>query len=459
MQAEMISFESAVFISLLSLLGTLFLFLQKKTVLLGYSLFTYIGLFRASHSAFFASIIDNKPITAYNETHYYFYIFSAIGMFLFSFGVFISWNKINRGNSTQFKALTPILNQNTILIFIFIGLIAYILLFFSGKLGLSSLNVFLVNAENLVTLGVLLSIIYSKQQNNPIFFYKILFFYILYLLVKAVNSGHLGFGIGFLLQISIGYVFIYNFSKRSVFQLIIFVPILIIIANSWLSVRNIVRNGSLRDLRLDQQVSQLVTSLSEDIQSENSRSPLTGIYERVDMSSILLAQNAYQPKYQPFVYGKTIIDSLYFVIPRIIWRNKPWVTGGSAYVSKFTGLTFAKGTSVDMPYQFELFANWGWFGVFAGLFVIGYFIGTIERITINRAENIPLFLGVFGFLSGIASTEKQIMLSVASGLVAMLSLFIIGKYIYHPLHNYLNKKSFQNSQKIDGKNRYLRAKL
>ncbi|HUN21920.1 MAG TPA: hypothetical protein PK299_02170 [Anaerolineales bacterium] len=455
----MINFESAVFISLLSLLGTSLLFFRKKTVLLGYSIFTYIGLFRASHSAFFADLIDNKTRIEYNETYYYFYIFSAIGMFLFSLGVLISWNKIKQEYPIQYKALTPILTQTNILIFIFIGLIATTLLFFSSKLGLSSLNVFLVNAENLVNLGVILSIIYSRQQNNPSFFYKILFIYILYLLIKAVSSGHLGFGIGFLLQISIVYVFIYNFSKKSVFQLIIFIPILIIIANSWLSVRGIIRNGSIRELRLDQQVSQLVISLSEDIQSESSQSPLEGIYGRVDMSSILIAQTTYQPKYQPFVYGKTIIDSLYFVVPRIIWRNKPIVTGGSAYVSKFTGLTFAKGTSVDLPYQFELFANWGWFGVFGGLFVIGYFIGTIERVTINYAGNIPIFLGLFGFLGGIASTEKQIMLSISSGLIAMLGLFVIAKYSYQPLRNYLDKKFFQKPQQINGKNRYLRAKL
>lgn len=75
-----------------------------------------------------------------------------------------------------------------------------------------------------------------------------------------------------------------------------------------------------------------------------------------------------------FAKGFTLWVAATAWIPRILWPDKPIMAGSSGMVAHFTGLTFAKGTSVGIGHIMELFINYGRWSVFAGVFVIGFLL-------------------------------------------------------------------------------------
>jgi hypothetical protein len=77
------------------------------------------------------------------------------------------------------------------------------------------------------------------------------------------------------------------------------------------------------------------------------------------------------------LYGATV--PVWALIPRAIWPDKPGVGGGSGLVSKFTGITFAKGTSVATGHVLEFYMNFGMPGVFAGFVVLGFILMRIDQ--------------------------------------------------------------------------------
>ncbi len=74
--------------------------------------------------------------------------------------------------------------------------------------------------------------------------------------------------------------------------------------------------------------------------------------DRIDMSDILAFQRLYQPQFEPFAYGQTFLDASIALVPRVFWPGKPTVAGGSAFVSKYTGLQrpIEDETSIGLPF-------------------------------------------------------------------------------------------------------------
>ncbi len=75
-------------------------------------------------------------------------------------------------------------------------------------------------------------------------------------------------------------------------------------------------------------------------------------------------------------YGSTI--QLWAVIPRAIWPGKPPVGGGGDYVSQFTGLPFAEGTSVGVGQVMEFYMNFAMPGLIIGFFILGFMLMRLD---------------------------------------------------------------------------------
>ena len=73
---------------------------------------------------------------------------------------------------------------------------------------------------------------------------------------------------------------------------------------------------------------------------------------------------------QPYAYGATLFDAFLSLIPRAIWPGKPSFGGGAGIVSKYTGIRFAKNTSVGVGQVLEFYLNFGTSGVFGWIFNI-----------------------------------------------------------------------------------------
>jgi hypothetical protein len=100
---------------------------------------------------------------------------------------------------------------------------------------------------------------------------------------------------------------------------------------------------------------------------------------RGDFSELLAAALEHTPAVEPFALGSTLFEVFIAIIPRALWPDKPFELGGSAFVTKYTGIAFGENTSVAMGYLFELYINFGTWGVFLGMFLLGIGFAWLER--------------------------------------------------------------------------------
>jgi hypothetical protein len=79
-----------------------------------------------------------------------------------------------------------------------------------------------------------------------------------------------------------------------------------------------------------------------------------------------------------FANGETVLEALLAPIPRALWPDKPLAAGSGDLVSRFTGITFAEGTSVGIGQVMELYVNFGTPGVFVGFIFLGALLAYVD---------------------------------------------------------------------------------
>ena len=147
-----------------------------------------------------------------------------------------------------------------------------------------------------------------------------------------------------------------------------------------------------------------------------------------------------------FAQGKTIWQASLAWIPRIIWPNKPMMAGSGDLVSTYTGMQFAKNTSVGIGQVLEFYVNFGKPGIFIGFLIFG----TVLTI-IDISAGIRLYSGNWygfatWFIPGLGMLQPggslvEVVASVASSVVLV---FILNKFWFH--HN-SSKKDILSSAK------------
>ncbi|HUR00469.1 MAG TPA: hypothetical protein VM166_13525 [Gemmatimonadaceae bacterium] len=90
------------------------------------------------------------------------------------------------------------------------------------------------------------------------------------------------------------------------------------------------------------------------------------------------------PSYVPFWGGQTYISLVGLAIPRFLWPNKPTKRLGQDFGHRY-GLLDSRdtGTSINLPFLIEFYANFGEAGVVIGMLIVGLIYGTLARV-INR---------------------------------------------------------------------------
>lgn len=78
------------------------------------------------------------------------------------------------------------------------------------------------------------------------------------------------------------------------------------------------------------------------------------------------------------LYGESLILAFVAFVPRFIWPDKPEL-GGSEFMSRHTGMTFASGATFGTGPVFEFYVNFGTIGVICGMFALGLVIAWIDE--------------------------------------------------------------------------------
>lgn len=109
--------------------------------------------------------------------------------------------------------------------------------------------------------------------------------------------------------------------------------------------------------------------------------------ERLNQNALVGAADEYLSAGRTsYAHGGTLLQALTSLIPRALWPDKPFGAGSMNIVTEYTGIRFARNTSVGVGVVLELFINFGTAGVAAGMFFIGYLLGALDRRAASRLE-------------------------------------------------------------------------
>jgi hypothetical protein len=79
-----------------------------------------------------------------------------------------------------------------------------------------------------------------------------------------------------------------------------------------------------------------------------------------------------------YLYGRSVRDAAFSVVPRFLWPDKPVFGGSPAVVSEMTGLSLSPTTSFGVGNVMEFQINFGTPGVVMGFLLLGWLIGTLD---------------------------------------------------------------------------------
>ena len=151
------------------------------------------------------------------------------------------------------------------------------------------------------------------------------------------------------------------------------------------------------------------------------------ILERMDAlsSMAVIVANAERLKGAEIALGihnNIIRDSFTSFIPRIIWPSKP-IVGGAEVIGNL--YFYTKYNSPAVTYMGDLFRNFGVWGIFPGMMLIGIALRTIYRWLIEGRQLTPMRVGIF-MLLGFTVHYESMYSSFLPSLVRKMFMIVIG---------------------------------
>jgi len=100
------------------------------------------------------------------------------------------------------------------------------------------------------------------------------------------------------------------------------------------------------------------------------------------------------PAEEPYASGETIVSALVAsALPRIVMPGKHEI-GGRAFMERFAGYPIREGTSMNLGFAGEMYANFGYWGGIAGCGIYALVLGLALRWVCLRARQSALWWAV-----------------------------------------------------------------
>lgn len=418
--------ENLIFLlALVALLSPILLIRRYQTVLLGFAVLSFVNLFRSSLSSFVFGHLFGAN-TYIGQDYLWVYTYSALGLIAYVIGVGLAWRPLQKEPTAPILYQTQAwLNARFAILCMAIGGISFFMAPIMYRIP--TVTAIWGNYFQFLNLGVLLACLHGIVQKKQRIIFNSLVVYAIYTIIYAVQ-GHVFANGVFALQLLIVLCF---WKRPNLYALALFSIGLLLILSlliGWLDSRYLIRQGHLN------QYTNSYTRATAFLNNFHFVNPLqidsvevqAKIQDRLDFSPYLAAQVRMQPNYVPYAYGGTVFPELVQVlIPRILWSGKTFQTGSSDAIMRYSGIPIALGTSVDMIYQFEFYANGGFIGVITGLFLLGWLTAKLELQLFIKKLSLTYFLSIFGILFAIVTGEKRIVLVVLTAISSVAGAIVI----------------------------------
>ncbi len=265
-------------------------------------------------------------------------------------------------------------------LYIVIGGISY-LLFITVLGNLPTVTAIIASASNLALVGMMLKSWRAWHMGNRKSFLLWLIAASVYPMLTIITQGFLGFGV---VSTLMAYTFVAKF-YRPRWKLVVLALAAIYIGLSvyvsYMRDRNEIRSSVWGGESYESRMDQLKSTFSQtEFFSINNYEHLERVDSRLNFNAMVGASLRYiESNHMELAKGETLWQALLAFIPRVIWPDKPVSAGSSDLVSRYTGYTFAEGTSVGVGPVMEFYINFGQGGVIVGFLIMGFIIALIDR--------------------------------------------------------------------------------
>ncbi len=129
--------------------------------------------------------------------------------------------------------------------------------------------------------------------------------------------------------------------------------------------------------------------------------------------------------------GETVWHAFLSLIPRVVWPEKPLRAGSPDIVTNYTGISFARGTSVGIGQVMEFYINFGQIGVVLGFVVLGIVITMIDTWAGMRLWAGDWLQFAVWYLTGLAMIQAggSLIEVVSSAGAAMVAVMLVNRYV------------------------------
>lgn len=304
---------------------------------------------------------------------------STIGIVAFAVGCFGVAPLLTQRTS-EAPTFRDCTNDSKILrVFLTVGIVSFLL----GTVGLGkipTLSAVLSSGQGFVFVALGFGIWQSYLRQNRKQLWILLSATPAFPLLTIFLQGFLGFGVSYAVIVLCFFVAIY---RPRVWASLLVIPLAYLGLSFYVTymrdrveIRGVVWGGSKLETRVEQ--AKKMFQQFEWFDSWNSRH-LGYVNGRLNYNGLVGAGMSHLDSTKAFGRGETLWMSVLAIIPRAVWPDKPIQAGSMDFVSRYTGLKFAEGTSVGMGLVFEFYANFGRYGVLFGMLIMGILVGYADR--------------------------------------------------------------------------------
>jgi oligosaccharide repeat unit polymerase len=138
----------------------------------------------------------------------------------------------------------------------------------------------------------------------------------------------------------------------------------------------------------------------------------------------------------PFAYGQTLITWVFAPIPRTLWPQKPIVSMGSVIGQEVYGTkdSEGKGAGISPGFIAELYWNFGYVGVIAGMFIMGvclkFLYATFKPYLTSNRNAVLVYTPVmfaFSFVLMGVTFSQAVIDSLTQLIPLVLAIFFVGR--------------------------------
>jgi hypothetical protein len=208
--------------------------------------------------------------------------------------------------------------------------------------------------------------------------------------------------------------------------------LLVVLGAGWMSIRGQYRGylnqgtgGQVVRVSRTQQLTKLAT-LAGEVRADDLAASIEPMFERLAYVDFFAAVIDHVPERRPHENGALWGQSVqHILMPRLLFPNKPVLPSDSERTMKYTGLTVAsgaQGTSVSMGYMAESYIDFGPYGMFLPIFLIGLLWGFMYYYFVSRAR---LLVVGYAFATALLIHANQFEVTSLKLLGSVVMKFIV----------------------------------